>query len=174
MYKRQCPNYAGISSAANGLAQLNNTYASTLSVASAAQSQYGVLRATATASFNISGTPQKAFTEADASFTDILDFDFAPWNGSVGLLYIAYALAGQISSTGNGNAYGSVVISADPTVPGSSMPIQAYFQLYAAPYTDRHLLGTGPDPVRVRPAVQFADDPESRSWHGRSVNGHQR
>jgi hypothetical protein len=55
----------------------------------------------------VTGTPEADFVTANASFDDLLKISDPSLNGQAGLLYVSYALSGQIS----GSAF-AVVISA--------------------------------------------------------------
>jgi hypothetical protein len=101
----------------SGLAQLNNLYTGsgdTLNALAAGNSSFGVLSAEASASFDITGAPASAWAFGQATFTDLLTINFAPWTGQTGLLYVNYTLDGNVSSTGNGNACSSVELFAGP------------------------------------------------------------
>ena len=115
----------------SGLAQINNTYGSVadhalFTVASAADATFGVLKASANGSYDISGSPITAYTSGRAGFIDVITISYAPWDGLPGLLNIAYTLNGTISSGGNGNAVAFVYTFVGPTLG------QSYSQRYTS------------------------------------------
>lgn len=120
-----------VQSVDSGLAQINNTYGSAadhalFTVASAADTTFGVLKASAIGSYNISGSPITAYTSGRATFIDIITISYAPWDGLPGLLHIGYTLDGTISSSGNGNAVAIVSTFVGPTLS------QSYSQRYTS------------------------------------------
>jgi hypothetical protein len=77
--------------------------------------QYGVLRASSSGSFDITGSPQTAVVSGVSAFRDIITINFAPWNGQPGLLYVSYTLDGTISITGSAVAGVNVETYGGPT-----------------------------------------------------------
>jgi len=117
----------------SGEADVNATYGSlaanqaTMTIAASGNGGYGDLHAGASASFDITGSPTTAFVRGGAGFVDEITISFAPRNGQAGLLYLNYALAGTISSTGNGHAFTDVVVQAGPSLfPAAQSWIQTY------------------------------------------------
>lgn len=113
---------------------LNGTYgtaADQLAAVAADHSAYGTLSSSASGSFNISGAATTTYTEAYASFTDLITVSYAPWNGSPGLMYYNYTLDGTVSSTGNGTAFAAVCDGGGPT----SYPLSLACQDFTAPAT---------------------------------------
>lgn len=99
------------------------------------ESAFGVLRASSSASFNISGSPQSVLVFGVGAFRDILTINFAPWNGAPGLLFVNYALDGTVFSTGRNTAGVNVETFGGPT--DSQDMYQNYttseFGIFAAP-----------------------------------------
>lgn len=99
---------------ASGLAVLNGTFGPSSAqetVSADAFASYGILNASASSSYNVSGTPESIGVTANATFEDILtitDPSDPALNGQPGLLYLSYALDGQIS----GSAFAVVVTQA--------------------------------------------------------------
>jgi hypothetical protein len=94
-----------------GIAALSGTFgpASAYETVSAdAQASYGVLGASASSSFDVSGTPESDFITANANFEDILTISDPALNGQPGLLYASYSLDGTIS----GSAFAVVITEA--------------------------------------------------------------
>jgi hypothetical protein len=96
---------------ASGIATLSGTFgpASAHETVSAdAQASYGVLGASASSSFDVSGTPESDFITANANFEDILTISDPALTGQPGLLYVSYSLDGTVS----GSAFAVVVTEA--------------------------------------------------------------
>jgi hypothetical protein len=96
---------------ASGTAVLNGTFgpaSAQETVSASAFAGYGVLKATASSSYSVSGTPEDIGVTANATFEDILTIGDPLLNGQAGLLYLSYSLDGQVS----GSAFGVVVTEA--------------------------------------------------------------
>jgi|SRR5579864_1486591 len=93
-----------------------------------AETGFGTMRSSASASFNISGSPAVAFAFADAIFGDIITVNSPPFNGQPGLLIVTYQLSGSISKQGRAGASTDVDISV-------SNPDSSNFQDYSTIYT---------------------------------------
>jgi hypothetical protein len=78
-------------------------------------SAYGVLKASASTSFDVSGSPRAVWAEGASAFRDVMTVSFAPWNGDPGLLHVAYTLDGTISGSGNGSGALNVQVYGGPT-----------------------------------------------------------
>jgi len=98
----------------SGTAALSGTFGPASAhetVSSDAHAAYGVLNASASSSYSVSGTPESDFVTANSTFEDILtitDPSDPALNGQPGLLYLSYSLDGQVS----GSAFAVVVTKA--------------------------------------------------------------
>ncbi|MBL8237460.1 MAG: hypothetical protein JNM66_08585 [Bryobacterales bacterium] len=113
----------------SGLAQVSRSFSgagNSLTVLSSGDASFGVLKASASASYNITGSPINAYGSGIAGFIDIITIDFAPWNGSTGLLNVYYTLDGTISSTGAGKGIANVFLSAGTDQSTSQSRVQTY------------------------------------------------
>jgi len=109
-----------------------------MTVSGLGQAGYGVLKADTSASFDIAGTPVVVYSYGASAFRDVVTIDFAPWNGSSGLLFVSYALNGTIVASGNSNAGLNVETYGGPT------DSQIMFQDYASSVSG---LFTAPAPI---------------------------
>jgi hypothetical protein len=112
-----------------GLAQINNTFSGsgdTLTVSAAGNATFGVLNASASASYNVTGPATNAFAFGQAVFTDIITISFAPWDGLTGLLYVFYTLDGTVSSSGSGQAEAFVQLFVGPDTTQAQYRFQTY------------------------------------------------
>lgn len=104
---------------ASGTATLNGTFGPTSAqetVTANAHAGYGVLNASASSSYSVSGTPESDFVTANSSFEDLLTISDPILNGQAGSLYVSYSLDGQITGSGFG-----VVIAQGGTSPGQQV-----------------------------------------------------
>jgi hypothetical protein len=102
-----------------------NLPAAQLTVDAGAAGAYGVLRAFANSSFDISGASQEAFGDAFAIFQDVLTINAASLTGQPGTLTVAYQLDGVVSpSSGPASGFARVVVNVESNVS------------YAVDYTD--------------------------------------
>jgi PEP-CTERM motif len=108
-----------------------------------AHAAYGVLNASASSSFSVSGTPEADFVTADSTFEDILTITDPSLNGQPGLLYVSYSLDGQVS----GSAFAVVVTKA-----GTSLG-QQWTQQYNSSVDGTFSL---PDPIQFVYGQPFA------------------
>jgi hypothetical protein len=93
-------------------------------VSADANAGYGVLHASASSTYSVSGTPEADFITANANFEDILtitDPSDPSLNGQPGLLYVSYSLDGQIS----GSAF-AVILAQAGTSLQQQLPAQEY------------------------------------------------
>ena len=71
----------------------------------------GNLHAAASATFNVAGpTPLWINARGQGTFIDLVTISFAPFNGSVGTLWVDYLLDGSISSSGLGHGFSEVAV----------------------------------------------------------------
>lgn len=90
------------------------------------QANYGVLKADASASFNINRAPVTVDAFGVSAFRDVVTIDFPPWNGSPGLLFVSYTLNGTLAATANGTAGLNVETFGGPS------DLQTMFQNYTS------------------------------------------
>jgi hypothetical protein len=113
----------------SGLAQLDKTYTGsgdTLTAFAAGNAGFGVLSASALASFDITGTATNGYAVGQAVFTDIITTSFAPLNGQPGFMNIFYTLDGLTSSTGNGHGCAQVNLVFGPDTSNTQSRYQHY------------------------------------------------
>ncbi len=104
---------------ASGTATLSGTFGPTSAqetVTADAHAGYGVLNASASSSYSVSGTPESDFITANSSFEDLLTISDPLLNGQAGSLYVSYSLDGQIT----GSAF-AVLIAQGGTSPGQQV-----------------------------------------------------
>ena len=83
----------------------------------AGESGFGVLRARASAKFDVTGTAKVAYVGGSASFFDWMKIDYAPWNGRQGLIWFRYTLDGTAVRSGRAEAFAQVTLQVGPTTP---------------------------------------------------------
>ena len=106
------PSLSASYSTANGNLQM--------SVNNAAVAKFGVLHASASENFTISGSPLFTRSEAEAEFDEIMTISFAPFNGQPGLLFVQNQLIGTTTAAGKAQNFGFVdadVIGLGPGLP---------------------------------------------------------
>jgi len=104
---------------ASGTATLSGTFGPSSAqetVSADAHAGYGVLNASASSLYSVSGTPESDFITANSSFEDILTISDPALNGQAGDLYVSYSLDGQIS----GSAF-AVVLTQGGTSPAQQV-----------------------------------------------------
>ena len=106
-----------------GTALLNGTFGPTSSqetVSADAHSAFGILNASASSSFDVSGTPESIGVTANATVEDIITISDPSLDGETGFLDLSYSLDGTIS----GSAFAVVVVKAGTSLEQQS--IQEY------------------------------------------------
>ncbi len=95
----------------SGTAVLNGTFgpgSAQETVSANAQAAFGLLKAGASSSYSISGTPESAFVTANATSEDIITISDPSLNGQTGYLELSYSLDGTVT----GSAFAVVVVKA--------------------------------------------------------------
>src|SRR5581483_4192413 len=96
---------------ASGIANVSGTFGPSTAnetVSASAQAAYGILDASSTSSFSVTGTPEADFITANANFEDIVTISDPSLNGQAGLLSLSYFLDGTVS----GSAFAVVITQA--------------------------------------------------------------
>ena len=96
---------------ASGIANVSGTFGPSTAnetVSASAQAGYGILDASSTSSFSVTGTPEADFITANANFEDIVTISDPSLNGQAGLLSLSYFLDGTVS----GSAFAVVITQA--------------------------------------------------------------
>lgn len=118
---------------------INDTFGSSavgeqLTGAAAGTATFGVLKASSSASFDLSGTGH-AFSHAISTFEDAVTIIFPGLNGSGGTLVVNYTLAGNVASSGTAVGLGIV---------GGNVNGRPFIQEYQSPASGVFTAGTFP------------------------------
>jgi len=98
-----------------------------MSVDDTGAASYGVLRASTSDTFTISGSPLVAYTKVDAQFQDIITISFPPFDGQPGILFLRYKLRGTTSATGLAGAEAYVIANVSgPGLPANQFCVSGY------------------------------------------------
>jgi hypothetical protein len=96
----------------DGLSRIAGTFTQasggSFTVATTADSRFGVLHSSASGVLTAHNIPVFASTNSFAQFTDIFQIDFAPLTGQTGLFEVDYRLTGDIHSSGSIISFGDV------------------------------------------------------------------
>jgi hypothetical protein len=124
----------------NSSVTISDTFGSTaegaqLVGAAAGSAGYGRLKASSSATFDISGAPGHAFGHAISTFQDSMTVSSPPFDGSRGTISLMYTLSGTPSSSGAATGLGTVQ---------GSVNGHAFAQQYTSPVAGLFLAGSFP------------------------------
>ncbi len=103
----------------------------------AGAAHFGTLRASSSATFNLSGAPGgHAFSHAISTFDDTVTINFPSFDGSPGILQVIYTLSGSVSSSGAAVGLGFVEgnVNGHPFVNQYEAPVSGIFVAGTFPF----------------------------------------